>query len=301
VTTYRKSWPELRLAEWSDTCATLHMWTQVIGKVRLALAPEMNHWWHVTLYVTSCGLTSSPMPYRGGTVEIDFDFLEHQLVFSTSTGERRRLPLVAESVANFYSRVTRTLDELQIRAHIWPMPVEVPNPIRFDRDETHASYDPAAVERWFAVLRQADVALKAFRGAFLGKCSPVHFFWGSFDLAVTRFSGRRAPARPGADRMTAEAYSHEVASAGFWPGTPGSSDTAFYAYAAPEPEGYRHARVGPDGAAYAEGFNEFLLPYERVRTAESPERAIRTFLDTTYEAAANLGAWNRAELERSTD
>ncbi|MGE5243973.1 MAG: DUF5996 family protein [Betaproteobacteria bacterium] len=291
-------WPRLELADWADTCATLHMWTQIVGKIRLALASPINHWWHVTLYATARGLTTSPMPYRGGTVEILFDFVEHRLVFETSDGGRKVLPLEPESVAAFYARVRRTLDELRVAAHIWPMPVEVPSPVRFDEDRQHASYDAAAVERWWRTLRQVDVALKAFRGGFLGKCSPVHFFWGSFDLALTRFSGRPAPPRAGADRITSEAYSHEVASAGFWPGTPGVVDAAFYAYAAPEPPGYAGAPVAPAGARYDRTLNEFILPYEEVRSAASPEAAIRAFLDSTYEAAAALGRWDRAQLER---
>ncbi len=292
------SWPSLRAADWGDTCATLHMWTQIIGKIRLALAPPVNHWWHVPLYATARGLTTSPMPYRGGTIEAAFDFVGHRLVFATSAGDRRTLPLEPQSVADFYAHVRRTLDELRVEVPIWPMPVEVPAPIRFDLDRVHGSYDAGAVGRWWRVLGQADVALKAFRGGFIGKCSPVHFFWGSFDLAVTRFSGRKAPPRPDADRITAEAYSHEVASAGFWPGAPDAVDAAFYAYAAPEPPGYDAAPVSPGAAYYSTELREFLLPYEAVRSAPSPEAAIRAFLDSTYGAAATLGGWDRANLER---
>jgi hypothetical protein len=291
-------WPALELDAWADTCATLHMWTQIVGKVRLALAPAVNHWWHVALYTNTRGLTTSPMPWRGGTLEVAFDFLDHRLTFDTSAGDRRTLPLEPQSVADFYGRVRRVLDGLGVKPPIWPMPVEVPSPIRFDQDRQHAAYDPRAVERWWVVLQRADLALKAFRGAFLGKCSPVHFFWGSFDLAVTRFSGRPAPPRPGADRMTAEAYSHEVASAGFWPGTPGGVDAAFYAYAAPEPDGYRSAPVGPPAARYDAALGEFILPYEAVRRSEFPDAALQQFFESTYAAAATLGRWDRDLLER---
>ena len=291
-------WPPLPLAEWADTCATLHMWTQVVGKIRLALAAPVNHWWHVTLLVTARGLTTSPMPYWQGTLEIAFDFVDHRLLLETSDGRRRSVALEPKSVAVFYGQVMQALGELEMPVRIWPMPVEVPSPIRFDQDVQHHSYDPVWVQRWWQALVQIDAVLKEFRGRFLGKCSPVHFFWGSFDLAVTRFSGRRAPERPGADLMTREAYSHEETSAGFWPGSGNIQEAAFYAYAAPEPSGYKAARVGPREAFYSTDFNEFVLKYDDVRTALSPHDALMEFLQSTYEAGATLGGWNRRELER---
>lgn len=292
------AWPPLPLAEWADTCATLHMWTQVVGKIRLALAPPVNHWWHVTLAVTARGLTTSPMPYGTGMLEIAFDFIDHRLLLETSDGRRRTIILEAKPVADFYREVVQALHELEIAVHIWPMPVEVPAPIRFDEDVQHQSYDRVWVERWWQALLQIDAVLKEFRGRFLGKASPVHFFWGSFDLAVTRFNGRRAPERPGADPITREAYSHEAMSAGFWPGSGALQEAAFYAYAAPEPPGYKTARVGPQAAFYSPDFNEFILKYEDVRTAASPRDALIEFLQTTYEAGATLANWNRPELER---
>ena len=291
-------WPPLPLAEWADTYATLHMWTQVVGKIRLALAPRTNHWWEVTLYLTARGLTTSPMPYAGGSVEIAFDFIDHTLAIETSDGSRETLPLRPESVAAFYRRVMAALKTLGIEVRIWPMPVEVPSPIRFDRDEQHASYDSEYANRWWRATASAATTFAEFRAHFLGKCSPIHFFWGSFDLAVTRFSGRRAPPREGADAITREAYSHEVVSAGFWPGAPSKIDAAFYAYAAPEPAGFKTARVRPATAFYSGEFGDFLLKYEDVRTASSPRAALLDFLQTTYDAGATLGNWNRAELER---
>ena len=292
------SWPALPLAEWADTCATLHLWTQVVGKIQLALAAPVNHWWHVTLLVTARGLTTSPMPFWQGTLEIAFDFIDHQLRLETSDGRRRTVSLEPKSVAVFYSQVMQALAELEMPVRIWPMPVEVPSPIRFDQDEQHHSYDPVWVGRWWQALVQIDAVLKEFRGRFLGKCSPVQFFWGSFDLAVTRFSGRRAPERPGADLMVREAYSHEVTSAGFWPGSGAIGEAAFYAYAAPEPPGYKAARVSPLSAFYSSEFNEFILKYDDVRTTFSPHDALMEFLQSTYEAAATLASWNRRELER---
>jgi Family of unknown function (DUF5996) len=291
-------WPALPLAAWADTCATLHMWTQVVGKIRLALAPPVNHWWHVTLDVTPRGLTTRAMPYGAGSFEIEFDFVEHHLRIETSDGQSRSLDLVPQTVADFYARVLSVLRELGITVHIWPMPVEIPAPVRFDQDRGHASYDTAWVTRWWRVLSQTDEVLKEFRGEFLGKCSPVHFFWGSFDLAVTRFSGRRAPEREGADRITREAYSHEVSSVGFWTGSAGVSDTVFYAYAAPEPPGFKTARVGPSPAFYSTDLNEFLLKYDDMRKAASPRAALLEFARTTYEATASLGGWDRPALER---
>ena len=293
----RDSWPALPLAAWADTYATLHMWTQIVGKIRLALAPPVNHWWHVTLHVTPRGLTTLAMPYDGGCCEIQFDFVEHRLRIDTSGGETRSFPLAPQSVADFYAHTLRLLKELKIDVRIWPMPVEVPTPIRFDRDHGHKSYDPAAVERWWHVILQVHTVLEAFRGEFMGKSSPVHFFWGSFDLAVTRFSGRPAPPREGADAMTREAYSHEVISVGFWPGVVGASDAAFYAYAAPEPAGFDAARVEPPAAFYSTDFKEFLLKYEDMRSTPSPREALLAFARSTYAAGASLGGWN-PELER---
>jgi hypothetical protein len=291
-------WPAQPLADWSDTRDTLHMWVQVVGKIRLALAPPVNHWWHVTLFTTARGLTTSPVPCRGGTLEIAFDFVDHRLRFETSAGRTRTIVLEPKTVAEFYREVVDALRELQIPVRLWPMPVEVPAPIRFDEDVTHHSYDRESVERWWQTLLRVDAVLKAFRGRFVGKCSPVHFFWGSFDLAVTRFSGRRAPARPDADAVTREAYSHEVLSAGFWPGSGAVPEAAFYAYAAPEPDGYKTARVAPAAAFYSADFNEFILKYEDVRTAASPADALLEFLQSTYETGARLAGWDRRELER---
>jgi hypothetical protein len=293
-----REWPPLPLAEWADTYATLHMWTQVVGKIRLALAPPVNHWWHVTLVPTAHGLTTSPMPYGGELLEISFDFNDHSLLFQTSHQATRSIALEPKTVADFYREVKQTLGELEMPVRIWPMPVEVPAPIRFDQDVQHQSYDAGWVERWWQALREIALVLTEFRGGFIGKCSPVHFFWGSFDLAVTRFSGRRAPERPGADRMTREAYSHEVASAGFWPGGGAMADAVFYAYAAPEPPGYRTAHVGPRPAFYSADFGEFLLKYDDVRASPAPRAALLEFLQSTYEAAATLGGWDRRELER---
>jgi hypothetical protein len=291
-------WPALPLAAWADTYATLHMWTQIVGKIRMALAPPVNHWWHVTLDVSARGLTTRAMPYAAGSFEIEFDFVEHRLRIATSDGRSRSLELAPQSVAEFYASVLSLLRDLGITVRIWPMPVEIPAPIRFDEDHGHASYDAAAVTRFWRVLSQADEVLKEFRGSFLGKSSPVHFFWGSFDLAVTRFSGRRAPEREGADRMTREAYSHEVSSVGFWPGRVGVSDAVFYAYAAPEPPGFKTARIGPPPAFYTTDLNEFLLKYDDMRTAASPRAALLEFARTTYEATASLGGWDRLALER---
>jgi hypothetical protein len=292
------SWPELPLAKWVDTYATLHMWTQVIGKIRLALAPPLNHWWHVTLLTTARGLTTSPMPYGPRTLEIMFDFIDHRLLLETSDGRRRSLALEPKTVADFYREVMQSLNDLGMPVKIWPMPVEVPTPIRFEQDDQHRSYDAVWVERWWRALLQTDAVLKKFRGRFLGKGSPVHFFWGSFDLAVTRFSGRRAPERPEADRITREAYSHEVTSAGFWPGSGAVADAAFYAYAAPEPPGFKTARITPDAAFYSPDFNIFILKYDDVRAAASPEDMLMEFLESTYGAGATLANWNRGELER---
>jgi hypothetical protein len=291
-------WPSLPLDSWKDTYATLHMWTQIVGKVRLALTPLVNHWWNVPLYVTARGLTTSLIPYGERSFELRFDFLKHQLVLETSGGALKALPLAAQSVADFYQEFMGMLRDQDIRVKIWRMPVEIPNPIPFDQDRVHASYDLESVEKFSRILSSVDAVFHEFRSRFIGKSSPVHFFWGSFDLAVTRFSGRRAPERPGADKMTREAYSHEVSSVGFWPGAAGISDAAFYSYAAPEPNGFKEARAQPNAAAYNRGLSEFLLPYEDVRKAESPSTSLLEFCQSTYEAAANLGKWDRAALER---
>jgi Family of unknown function (DUF5996) len=291
-------WPSLPLNLWEDTRATLHMWTQIVGKVRMALTPLVNHWWNVPLYVTARGLTTSIIPYGERSFELRFDFLKHQLVLETSDGAVKALPLSPRSVADFYQQFMSMLRMEDINVKIWHMPVEIPNPIAFDQDHVHASYDPISVEKFWRILVSVDAIFKEFRSHFIGKSSPVHFFWGSFDLAVTRFSGRKAPERPGADKMTREAYSHEVSSVGFWPGTIGMSDAAFYSYAAPEPNGFKQARVQPNAAAYNASLGEFLLPYEDVRKSESPSSSLLQFCQSTYDAAANLGKWDRLALER---
>jgi hypothetical protein len=291
-------WPALPIAEWQATRDTLHMWTQIVGKIRLALSPLVNHWWEVPLHVSARGLTTSPIPFDGGIFEIEFDFIAHSLIIRTSAGESKTLPLVPRTVADFYAEVMALLASMGIAVKIWPVPVEIPNPIRFDQDRVHASYDPEYAGRFWRVLVSSDAVCKEFRGRFIGKCSPVHFFWGSFDLAVTRFSGRRAPARPGADAITREAYSHEVISAGFWPGT-ADADAVFYAYAAPEPSGFAKSPVSPAGAFYSAQMSEFFLPYEEVRKSPSPREALLSFMQSTYDAGATLGHWDRAELERA--
>ncbi|HEY6446335.1 MAG TPA: DUF5996 family protein [Acidobacteriaceae bacterium] len=291
-------WPALPLASWQDTCATLHRWTQVVGKVRLALTPLVNHWWNVPLYVTARGLTTSAIPYGHQAFELRFDFLGQQLVLETSDGLVESLALEPRSVADFYRECLGMLRSAGIAVKIWPMPVEVPNPIPFDQDQTHAAYDPERAAAFWRILLSVDEVLQKFRAEFIGKVSPVHFFWGSFDLAVTRFSGRRAPERPGADAVTREAYSHEVSSVGFWPGTTGGVDAAFYSYAAPVPTGFSEAPVRPESARFDTQLGEFLLPYEAVRQSASPTRSLLDFCQSTYEAAANLGGWDRKALER---
>lgn len=288
-------WPALPLADWQDTYETLHMYTQIIGKVRLALAPMMNHWWQVPLYVTARGLTTSPIPYGALTFQGDFDLIDHQFVLSTSAGAVRRLPL-GPPVKEFYRQVMQALADLGIQVAIWTMPVEVADPIPFEQDDRHATCDPVWTRRFFEVLRRADAVLKAFRADFTGKCSPVHFFWGSFDLAVTRFSGRPASPRPGADPITALAYDAELSSVGFWPGGgwPGGNrldGAAFYAYAYPEPPAFSAQPVRPAQAAYHPGFREYLLMYDDVRTAAAPEQRILDFAQSTYEACARLQGW----------
>ena len=293
-----RSWPAIPLDAWRDTYATLHMWSQIVGKTRLALAAPVNHWWHVTLYVTPLGLTTSAMPYAGGSVEVEFDFVSHTLHIRTNSGRAKALALVPRSVADFYAEYMSALNELGVDVRINPKPCEVPDPIPFPDDRAHASYDAPAVERFHAGLLQVSRVLHEFRGRFIGKSSPVHFFWGGFDLAVTRFSGRRAPPRQNADAVMREGYSHEVISAGFWPGSGPVQETAFYAYAAPEPNGFAQAPVRPPGAYYHRELGEFILPYERVRNAADPDAALLDFLQTSYAAAADRAGWDRAGLER---
>jgi hypothetical protein len=291
-------WPALPLDSWKDTCATLHMWTQMVGKVRLALAPLVNHWWNVPLYVTPRGLTTSRIPYGDRAFELRFDFLQHQLVLETSDGLVKKLALAPRSVAEFYEEFRVMLRAAGIEVKIWRMPVEIPTPIPFDQDRVHASYDREFVERFWRILLSVDAVFNQFRSGFIGKSSPVHFFWGSFDLAVSRFSGRRAPERAGADAMTREAYSHEVSSVGFWPGSAGISDATFYSYTVPEPPGFREAQVGPKAATFNAQLGEFVLLYEDVRKSQSPSAALLEFCQTTYEAGARLGQWDRSALER---
>ncbi len=295
----RENWPELPLAQWQDTYATLHMWTQIVGKVRLGLCPHINHWWEVPLYVNSVGLTTSAIPWSRGVFEVQFDFLRHVLSIQTSEGHSRTIALVPKSVADFYREFLSQLRDLGIDIEIWRMPVEIPNPIPFDQDTQHASYDAAAVTRFWQALVTVEKIFQEFRAGFVGKVSPVHFFWGSFDLAVTRFSGRRAPERENADPITRDAYSHEVISAGFWPGGGEVKGAAFYAYAAPEPAGFPNAPVRPKSAFYSPSLKEFLVMYDDVRTSPSPRGTLLEFLQTTYDAGADLGKWDRKELERA--
>ncbi len=293
-----ESWPALPLEEWKDTCATLHMWTQIVGKVRLAQTPLVNHWWNVPLYVSAHGLTTTAMPYGDTSFEMEFDFIEHNLVIRCSDGGSRIVALEPKSVATFYQETFAALRELGLEVHIWRMPVEIPDPIPFDEDHQHASYDPVYVNRLWQILRNSEKLMLEFRSRFIGKCSPVHFFWGSFDLAVTRFSGRPAPPRPDADRITREAYSHEVISHGWWPGQGPLGKPAFYSYTAPAPEGLSTAKLRPAQAFYSADVAEYLLLYEDVRTARNPNEALMEFLQSTYEAGANLAHWDRVALER---
>jgi len=292
------TWPSLPLEEWKDTCATLHMWTQVVGKIRLAQTPLVNHWWNVPLYVSARGLTTSAMPYGDKFFSMEFDFVEHELETTSSDGERAFISLQPMSVATFYAKTMEMLRELGLEVHIWKMPVEIPDPIPFDQDEQHASYDPEYARRCWEVLRASEKVLQEFRSRFIGKCSPVHFFWGSFDLAVTRFSGRLAPPRPDADLITREAYSHEVISHGWWPGHGPLGKPAFYSYTAPAPEGLSTAPLRPQKAFWSNDLSEFLMYYDDVRTAANPDEALMEFLQSTYEAGANLAKWDRASLER---
>jgi hypothetical protein len=295
-------WPELPTAAWRETYATLQLFTQIVGKIRLARSPWLNHSWHVALYVTGRGLSTSPIPDGPRTFQIDFDFIAHDLKISTSDGGRRQFALAGHSVASFYKAVMAALGELGINVEIDEMPNELPDPIRFSQDTRHASHDADAVRRLFQILLNADRVFKQFRTGFLGKASPVHFFWGSFDLAVTRFSGRRAPRHPGGvphlpDAVACEAYSHEESSAGFWPGSGAVDYPAFYSYAYPEPPGYRATKVCPDAAFFSEALGEFILPYDAVRSAADPEGALLDFLQSTYEAAASCAKWDREALE----
>jgi len=291
-------WPSLPLEAWEDTRATLHMWTQIVGKVRLAQTPLVNHWWNVPLYVSARGLTTTAMPYGSTSFEMEFDFIDHHLEIKCSDGALRNIPLRPISVAAFYQETMSALNDLGLSVRIWKMPVEIPDPIPFDQDEVHKSYDPEYANKCWQVLKHADRVLQEFRSRFIGKCSPVHFFWGSFDLAVTRFSGRPAPARPDADPITREAYSHEVISHGWWPGQGPLGKPAFYSYTAPAPKDLAQAKIRPEKAFYSNEMAEFLFLYDDVRTASAPDSALMEFLQSTYEAGANLAGWPRSELER---
>ena len=297
-------WPDLPLSAWSETCDTLHRWTQVVGKVRLGLTPLVNHWWNVTLYLTSRGLTTSSIPYGSRTFDVVFDFVDHQLRIETNEGNVETLPLMPMSVRDFYFEVISRLRRLEIDVHIWTMPSEIENAVPFEQDRTHAQYDPVYVQRFWRALLQADRVMKAFRARFIGKVSPVHFFWGSFDLAVTRFSGRVAPPLTGTTPNVAawvmqEAYSHEVSSCGFWPGNGGYGRAAFYVYAYPEPSGYGDARLRTADAFYDRGLGQFILPYDAVRASDDPDALLLGFLQETYEAAADSARWDRQALERA--
>ena len=297
-------WPDLPLSDWADTCATLHLWMQVVGKIRLAHAPMVNHWWQVPLYVTCRGLTTSPIPYGGRSFQIDFDFLDHRLMLHTSSGDIETIALGPRSVADFYAELMGRLRGLGLETRIWTTPVEIPDAIPFERDRSHAAYDAEYAARFWRVLVQVDRVLTEFRGQFLGKVSPVHFFWGSFDMAVTRFSGRTAPPLTGETPnlgawVMQEAYSHEVSSCGFWPGNGGFGQAAFYSYAYPEPDGFAAAPMAAEGTYYDEGLGQFILPYEVVRQAASPDEHLMRYLTSTYEAAASLARWDRAALERA--
>jgi hypothetical protein len=298
------AWPALPYEAWRDTCSTLHLWTQIVGKIRLVQTPWVNHGWHVTLYVNARGLTTSPIPYEGRYVEITFDFIDHSLRIDSSDGRSRTMALRPQSVADFHSAVLSELAHLDISVRINERPCEIPNAVPFSQDRQHCSYDAEYAQRFWRALIQIDRVMKQFRARFIGKVSPVHFFWGSFDLAVTRFSGRPAPLFSGnvpgvALEVMREAYSHEVSSAGFWPGGNGIDYPSFYSYAYPAPEGFKNASVQPSGAFFSEQLGEFLLPYDAVRTALDPDAALLAFLQSTYEAAAECAHWDRAALERT--
>jgi hypothetical protein len=296
-------WPDLPLASWRGTRDTLHMWTQIVGKTLLACAPPQNHWWHTALRVSPRGLASPPALAAAGAFDLELDLVEHRLSVRMGDGRARSMALVARPVRAFYEEYVALLAELGLGVHLWTTPVEVPDPVPFDRDEVHHEYDPAWATRFLEVLRRVDAALREVASGFVGKQSPVQFFWGSFDLASTRFSGRRAPERPGADPVTREAYSHEVISFGFWPGGVSANGVAvdepvLYAYAAPEPEGFRASAVRPAGARYDERLGEFVLPYAAVRAAADPAAAVRAFCEGAYDAGATLGRWDRAAIDR---
>lgn len=305
LSTTSEAWPPLPIADWEDTRATLHRWTQMVGKTRLALSPPQNHCWHVALYVTSRGLGTSPIPFDGRTFEIEFDFIDHLLVARTSDGAHRTIPLEPQSVADFYDRYRDLLRALEIEARIWPMPSEIVNPVPFTRDREHATYDRDAVNRFQRILVQVDRALKRYRGPLIGKCSPVHFWWGAMDLACTSFSGRPAPQHPGGfpnlpDRVTRDAYSHECVSVGWWPGSAGTPllEPSFYAYAYPEPAGFAETAMSNAAAAYDQTLKEWMLPYDAVRRAPDPEQAVIDFARGAYEAAASIGGWDGVAVER---
>ena len=291
-------WPSLPLEQWRDTYATLHMLTQIVGKIRLSQTPLVNHYWNSVLYVTARGLTTSPIPHGSRIFQIDFDFIDHNLLLDVSDGTRKAMALQSRPVADFYKELMTTLQSLGLEVSIHAKPDEVPDPIPFAEDTIHSSYDPTYAERFWRILFQVDRVFKEFRSHFIGKCSPVHFFWGSFDLAVTRFSGRRASERPGADPITREAYSHEVISHGFWPGSGTMAGPVFYSYTAPGPAGLESASIRPPAASYSKELSEFLMPYDDVRSTESPERLILAFCQSTYEAGATLANWDTASLER---
>jgi hypothetical protein len=295
------AWPALPLDAWRDTYATLHMWAQVVGKVCLALTPPTNHFWNVAFHLTSCGLATPALTVGERVLTLVFDFVSHRLILQCSDGRTETISLEPRTVAEFYLMVMEALHRMGVDVHIWTMPVEVPEPIRFEADTVHRSYDRAQANAFWRTLVAMKPVFENFRCGFVGKCSPVHFFWGSFDLAVTRFSGRRAPERKGADAITREAYSHEVISHGFWPGSGPIQQPAFYAYAAPEPAGFKEATVRPAAAFYSNELSEFILPYEAVRSAHSPAAHLAAFLDSTYERAATMARWNRGELERAAE
>jgi len=299
-TTASELWPPLPYEAWKDTYATLHMWSQIVGKIAVALAPPMNHSWAVTLRLTARGLATRNLPLGARALSMAFDFVDHQLVFSTTDGDRRTLPLSARPVADFYRDVMGTLAAMRLPVKIWTMPVEIPTPIRFEQDTVHHSYDPVFAQRFWRILVQVERVFTACRCRFIGKASPVQFFWGSFDLAVSRFSGKPAPARDGPGWMQ-DAYSHEVISHGFWPGSGPLLQPAFYAYCVPEPDGLKSALIRPAEAFYHKELNEFILPYDAARNAASPDDAIHAFVDSTYEQAATLAHWDRAALERPAD
>ncbi len=294
----QKAWPALPFEAWKETCTTLQMWTQVVGKIRLAQTPVVNHWWNVPLYVSARGLTTSAMHYEERLFEIEFDFFDHQLLIHESEGRAQTLALRPQTVADFYAQVMDALAALDIHVKIWTTPVEVPDPIAFEQDVKHSSYDPEYAHRFWRTLASSAKVFDEFRARFIGKCSPVHFFWGSFDLAVTRFSGRPAPERAGADSITREAYSHECISHGFWPGSEAFPAPAFYSYTAPEPPGLKESSAEPTAAHYSTEMSEFILRYDDLLKTELPDEALMQFLQSSYEAGANLAGWDRALLER---